>query len=51
MGIEVKEINKSNIGNQINSKGFLLANFDKLLTWARTGSLWANDFWFGMLWS
>ena len=30
--------------NELNSKGFLVANFDKLLTWARTGSLWPMTF-------
>ena len=44
MGIIDKEINKSNFAGQINSKGFLLANFNKLLTWARTGSLWPMTF-------
>ena len=37
MGVEIKE---ENFGEELNSKGFLVANFDKLLTWARTGSLW-----------
>ena len=39
MGVIKKEMKKENFGQEINSKGFLLANFDKLLTWARTGSL------------
>ena len=36
MGIKKRE---NNFNEKISSKGFLLANFDKLLTWARTGSL------------
>ena len=39
MGVDSK-IDESNFGDELNSKGFLLANFDKLITWARTGSLW-----------
>ena len=39
MGINFKEIKSKNIDNELGSKGFLVANFDKLLTWARTGSL------------
>ena len=39
MGIN-KRVNNENIFSEnLYSKGFLLANFDKLLTWARTGSL------------
>ena len=35
-----KRVNNENIFSEyLYSKGFLLANFDKLLTWARTGSL------------
>ena len=41
MGVE---INEENFGDELNSKGFLVANFDKLLTWARTGSLWPMTF-------
>ena len=41
MGVE---INEDNFGEELNSKGFLVANFDKLLTWARTGSLWPMTF-------
>jgi len=29
---------------EINDKGFVVANFDKLLDWARTGSLWPMTF-------
>ena len=35
----IKEIQKDT-----NQKGFLLAKFDDLLTWARTGSLWPMTF-------
>ena len=41
MGVK---INEDNFGDQLNSKGFLVSNFDKLLTWARTGSLWPMTF-------
>jgi len=41
MGVE---INEGNFGDELNSKGFLIANFDKLITWARTGSLWPMTF-------
>ena len=41
MGVE---INEENFGAELNSKGFLVANFDKLLTWARIGSLWPMTF-------
>ena len=44
MGINKKENNENNLSENLNSKGFLLANFDKLLTWARTGSLWPMTF-------
>jgi hypothetical protein len=47
MGVE---INEDNFGDELNSKGFLVANFDKLITWARTGLIMANDFWFSLLW-
>ena len=36
----IKEIQK----RMTNQKGFLLAKFDDLLTWARTGSLWPMTF-------
>ena len=44
MGINTNNINENNFGEELNSKGFLVANFDKLLTWARTGSLWPMTF-------
>ena len=35
-----KRVNNENIFSEnLYSKGFLLASFDKLLTWVRTGSL------------
>ena len=39
MGVD-STIDENDFGDELNSKGFLLANFDKLTTWARTGSLW-----------
>ena len=44
MGINIKEDNKNIIDESFNSRGFLLASFDNLLTWARTGSLWPMTF-------
>ena len=44
MGIENKTPRDSNFNEKINSKGFLLANYNNLLTWARTGSLWPMTF-------
>ena len=39
MGVD-STIDEKDFGDELNSKGFLLTNFDKLITWARTGSLW-----------
>jgi len=39
MGVD-STIGENDFGDELNSKGFLLANFDKLITWARMGSLW-----------
>ena len=43
MGIEdfqtIEEVQKD-----VKEKGFLLAKYDNLLTWARTGSLWPMTF-------
>ena len=44
MGVDSKNLKEDNLGEALNSKGFLVANFDKLLTWARTGSLWPMTF-------
>ncbi len=44
MGVEPKTLIEDALGDQLNSKGFLVANFDKLITWARTGSLWPMTF-------
>jgi len=44
MGIKIKEFDQENFQQDFNSKGFVLENFDKLLTWARTGSLWPMTF-------
>ena len=38
MGVD-STIDENDFGDELNSKGFLLANFDKLIIWARTGSL------------
>ena len=44
MGVDPKTLVEDALGDQLNSKGFLVANFDKLITWARTGSLWPMTF-------
>ena len=38
MGVD-STIDENDFGDELNSKGFLLANFDKLIILARTGSL------------
>ena len=38
MGVD-STIDENDFGDELNSKGFLLANFDKFITWARTCSL------------
>ena len=44
MGVDPKALVEDVLEDQLNSKGFLVANFDKLITWARTGSLWPMTF-------
>ena len=39
MGVD-SMIDANDFGDELNSKGFFLANFDKLIIWVRTGSLW-----------
>jgi NADH-quinone oxidoreductase subunit B len=34
----------TNVFDEFNDKGFVVANFDKLVNWARTGSLWPMTF-------
>ena len=34
----------TNVFNEFNDKGFVVAKFDKLVNWARTGSLWPMTF-------
>jgi len=45
MGVD-STIDKNDFGDELNSKAFLLANFDKLITWARTGSHPQQKLWF-----
>ncbi len=44
VGVNIREINEDNFDQEIESKHFILANFEKLLIWARTGSLWPMTF-------
>ena len=45
MGINIKENSENKLDDTLEPKGFLLANFDKLLAWARTGSIvWPMTF-------
>ena len=32
------------VTEELSDKGFVVANFDKLVNWARTGSLWPMTF-------
>ena len=49
VGIEefqsIEEVQKD-----VKEKGFLLAKYDNLLTWARMGSFMVYDIWFSLLW-
>ena len=44
MGIDIQNTKDENFGEDLNSKGFVVTNYNKLLTWARTGSLWPMTF-------
>ena len=44
VGIKEKAINNNQVDKENNQKGFLLAKFEDLLTWSRTGSLWPMTF-------
>ena len=45
MGVdEAKKIVDDTLNTELSSKGFLVASYDKILTWARTGSLWPMTF-------
>ena len=45
MGVDkAKKIVDDTLNTELSSKGFLVASYDKILTWARTGSLWPMTF-------
>ena len=45
MGVdEAKKIVDDTLNTELSSKGYLVASYDKILTWARTGSLWPMTF-------
>ena len=45
MGVdEAKKYVDDTLNTELSSKGFLVASYDKILTWARTGSLWPMTF-------
>ena len=44
MGIEAREDFPHLLGAEIEDKGFLVTNVDRLVNWARTGSLWPMTF-------
>ena len=39
-----KKIVDDTLQTELSSKGFLVASYDKILTWARTGALWPMTF-------
>jgi NADH-quinone oxidoreductase subunit B len=46
MGVETasQELLLRQMGEEIQDKGFIVTQFDKLVSWARTGSLWPMTF-------
>ena len=45
MGVDkAKKYVEDTLNTELSSKGFLVASYDKVLTWARTGSLWPMTF-------
>ena len=45
MGVDkAKKYVDDTLNTELSSKGFLVASYDKILTWARTGSLWPMTF-------
>ena len=45
MGVDqAKKMVDETLNSELSSKGFLVASYDKILTWARTGSLWPMTF-------
>ena len=46
MGININKIDENNFGEKLNSKGFLVANFNKILNFSRADLLLPMTFGF-----